>query len=202
MDEMMPGANAAPIQETNAPSQDGIFSPEESGQSGGLSFDSKQIEGSLKEQMDDAKVSEFNRVLDAGNKMLFNKDMHYQVLDGFQAKEGPELATEMADGALGMTGMLIEKSGGTLPGGLIIPAATVLLARVGEFMNKTGMANVTDDVYEESVHQYTVKLKAQYDPEFREKIEGSQGAQQEQQPEQAQPTVPVQSGGLLNQGGI
>lgn len=157
-------------------------------QDGGLSVNSTQIEDGIKKQLQDDQIGKLDRVLAAGNKLLFGKDTHYQIIDSMQGLEGEQLSAAMGDGALALTSVLMEKSGNTLPGDLIAPAVTILMARAAEFVNEAGIANVTDDVLEEALHIFSVKIMDQADPEFRNKIGMNQG----QQPEQTQPQVQQQ----------
>lgn len=168
--------------------------------SGGLSFDSSQIEQGIKEQLDEGQKPKLDKILKVGNKILFGKNTHYQILDGMEGMEGEQLSATMAEGALGLTNILFEKSGRTLPPDLIPSAATILMARTSEFLNKSGMANVTDDVFEQAMHIYSVKLMDANDPEFSKKVRGGQQPEQPMQQE-PQPAMP-QQGGLLNRGGV
>lgn len=173
--------------------------PENQGQQGGLSFTAQQIEDGLREQFEGDELDDLDQLVQAGHKLIFGKDTHYQILDGFKATEGEQLAMELAQGAIGLTGIIMQESGGTVPPQLIGSAATILMARVAEFLNESGMANVTDEVFEEAMHAYSVKLMADNDPEFARQAGGMQQEQPVQQPVQQQP---AQAGGLLSRGGV
>lgn len=175
--------------------------PENQDQQGGLSFTAQQIEDGLREQFEGDELDDLDQLVNAGHKLIFGKDTHYQILDGFKATEGEQLAMELAQGAVGLTGIIMQESGGAVPPQLIGSAATILMARVAEFMNESGMANVTDEVFEEAMHAYSVKLMADNDPEFARQAGG--GMQQEQpMQQQGQQQPPAQPGGLLNRGGV
>ena len=165
---------------------------------GGLSFTAQQIEDGLRQQFEGDELDDLDQLVNAGHKLIFGKDTHYQILDGFKATEGEQLAMELAQGAVGLTGVIMQESGGTVPPQLIGSAATILMARVAEFLNESGMATVTDEVFEEAMHAYSVKLMADNDPEFAKKA----GAGQQEQPMQPGAQQPMQGGGLLNQGGV
>lgn len=173
--------------------------PENQGQQGGLSFTAQQIEDGLREQFEGDELDDLDQLVSAGHKLIFGKDTHYQILDGFKATEGEQLAMELAQGAVGLTGIIMQESGGTVPPQLIGSAATILMARVSEFLNESGMANVTDEVFEEAMHAYSVKLMADNDPEFARQAGGMQQEQPMQQPVQQQP---ARAGGLLSRGGV
>ena len=143
----------------------------------------------MKQQLEGDKLDDLDQILKAGNKMLFGKETHYQIIDSIKATEGAPLADELAKGAVGLTYQLHEMSKGSMPSDLISPAVTILLARVAEFLNESGMASVTDEVYEEALHTYHTKMQADTDPEFAAKVQQAGGAQQQQ---------PQAAGGLLN----
>ena len=171
-------------------------------QQGGLSSTAQQTEDGLKQQFEGDDLEDLNQLVKAGHKLIFGKDTHYQILDGFKATEGEELAMELAQGAVGLTQIIVEMSAGIDRDQLskLIPsAATILMARVAEFLNESGMANVTDEVFEEAMHAYSVKLMADNDPEFARQAGGMQSEQPMQQPVQQQPAQP---GGLLSRGGV
>lgn len=176
-----------------------ITEAENTGMNQGLSFDSNQVENGIKDQLNKKQVSKLDKILQHGNKILFGKDTHYQILDGMDGMEGEQLSATMAEGALGLTNILFEKSGGTLPPDIIPSAATILMARASEFLNESGIANVTDDVFEQAMHIYSVKLMDKNDPEFSKKVRG--GEQPEQPMQEQQPEPQSGQGGLLNRGG-
>lgn len=173
--------------------------PENPSQQGGLSFTAQQVEDGLREQFEGDELDDLDQLVSAGHKLIFGKDTHYQILDGFKATEGEQLAMELAQGAVGLTGIIMQESGGTVPPQLIGSAATILMARVAEFLNEAEMANVTDEVFEEAMHAYSVKLMADNNPEFARQAGGMQQEQPMRQPVQPQP---AQAGGLLSRGGV
>lgn len=170
----------------------------------GLSFTSQQIEEGLSKQFSGDELDDLEQLVNAGNNLLFGKDTHYQIINGFKAQGGEDLAQELAHGAVGLTKIIIQESGNSVPPKLIAPAATILMARVAEYLNKTGMANVTDDVFEEAMHIFSVKLMADHDPEFANKVGYGESQPTEQQAEINQPYLEKReggglAGGLLNQ---
>lgn len=200
MDNMMNQSNPLLMNNNEGIEQEGQMEDSQEGgqEESGLSFTSEEIEKGLSQQFSGDELSDLEQLVNAGNQILFGKDTHYQIIDGFKSQGGEELAQELAHGAVGLTKVIIQESGDSVPPKLIAPAATILMARVAEYLNKTGMANVTDDVFEEAMHIYSVKLMADHDPEFAKKAGYGQDDQQpEQQPEQQ--AIP-QQGGLLNQG--
>lgn len=154
----------------------------------GFTIDPNMLESNFKEQMTDEQVSGFDRVLDKGNELIFGKDTHYQLLDGIESD--PDVPGTLGKGAFNLMMMLYQGGGNTMPPELILPAGTILLARTCEFLNKSGLAPVTDDDYEKAMHIFTVMLHS-LDPNFNDRMSQSLG-QGEQQP-QPQPQ------GILNQ---
>lgn len=194
--EEMNAAQQKPLLMNNGQEQVPEQSPDNPSQQGGLSFTAQQVEDGLREQFEGDELDDLDQLVQAGHKLIFGKDTHYQILDGFKATEGEQLAMELAQGAVGLTGIIMQESGGTVPPQLIGSAATILMARVSEFLNESGMANVTDEVFEEAMHAYSVKLMADNDPEFAKQVGGVQ------QPEQPMQPAMQQQGGLLNRGGV
>ncbi len=76
----------------------------------------------------------FTRVVKAGMKVMFSEDTHEIMLDALEG-EGPlpeKIGSAMAD----LMGMLFEKSNQSMPPEVIIPAATYLLAKGSDFLEK------------------------------------------------------------------
>lgn len=169
---------------------------------GDLSFSSDEIEQSMVEQLDKNELEDFGILVDAGNEILFGEQSHYQILDGFEGLEGEELAQQMAHGAVALTDIIVEQSGGSVAGELVVPAATVLMARVAEFLNKTGLAPVTDEVFEQAMEIYSVKAMDKYDPEFREQAGGMQQEPRQGMPQEQGMSQGSPQRGILNQGGM
>lgn len=160
--------------------------PNESGTSG-FTIDPGQIEQGIKEQMKPDQVKNLDRVLTEGNKLLFGKDTHYQLMDGI--KDSQDIPGDLGNGAFALLMMLYKGGGYTMPPELMLPTGAILLARACDFISKSGMAPVTEDDYEEAMHIFTTKLYSTLDPKFKERMDQSLG--QPQQP---------QTGGILDQG--
>lgn len=210
----MDGEN--PSLNNQQPAQAGFFSPTENDQAEqqgnlqvdqteqqGLSFTAQDVEDSISKQFEGDELDDLEQLVTAGNKLLFGKDTHYKLFEEIEGISGEELPMKLAQGGIGITSIMWEKSGGTIPGKIIAPAMTILMARVSEFLNKSGIATVTDEVFEETMHIYSTKLMADNDPEFAKKAGYGQEQPTEPQPGQEQ-QMPVNSEGLLNtsQGGV
>lgn len=156
-----------------------------------FSIDPGQIEQGIKDQMKPEEIKNLDRVLDEGNKLLFGKDTHYQLMDGL--KDSQDIPGDLGNGAFTLLMMLYKGGGYTMPPELMMPTGVILLSRACAFLSQSGMIPVTDDDYEEAMHVYTVKLHTTLDPSFKQRMDQSLGGGQEQQPQ-------PQTGGILDQG--
>lgn len=164
--------------------------------------DSAQIEAGVKEELNKEQIVKLERLLQAGQELLFGKESHYKMLEGLESSQ--DVGGDLGKGAIGMLLMLIKQSGDTLTGDIALPAGLILLARLTEFMNMegSGLPHVSDDDYEEATHIFTIVVQYHFDPEFRAEFDKQQRGQAPEQeppmaPEQPQPQVPQ---ALLNQG--
>lgn len=167
--------------------------PNEPG-TGGFTIDPGQVEQSIKNQMKPDQTKNLDRALTEGNKLLFGKDTHYQLMDGLSNSK--DIPGDLGSGAFTLLMMLYKGGGYTMPTDIMDAVGTILLARACAFLSQAGMVPVTDDDYEEAVHVYTVKLHSTLDPNFKARMDKSLG--QGGQP--AAPDVQQQPGGILNQG--
>ena len=161
----------------------------------GFTIDPGQIEQSIKDQMQPEQVKDLDRVLTEGNKLIFGKDTHYQLMDGIEGSQ--DIPGDLGNGAFSLIMMLYKGGGYTMPPELMLPAGAILLARTCEFLNKSGMVQVTDDDYEEAMHIFTVKLHSTLDPNFKDRMSQSLG-QGEQQPDAPDAAEQPQPQGVLN----
>ena len=164
-----------------------------------FTIDSDQIEAGIKKQLDATQSKALNRILEAGNQLIFSKDTHNQVMDGLNDNDDTQLADELGKGGISLASILFEKSGGTMPQELIIPAGVILLARVAEFLDKTGH-KINDEIFSQAVEMFRDGLNQKADPTYHDKIKQAMGDQPQEQP-QAQEQQPmmqqVQQPGLL-----
>lgn len=160
------------------------------GQEEGFTIDPSQIEKTLNEHMDPKDVSDLNRVLAEGNKLLFSKDTHYQLMEGIDTSK--DIPGDLGMGAFTLIMMLYKGGGYTMPTQLLQPAGTILLTRACAYISESGIAPITDDDYEEAMHIFTTHLQS-LNPKFKERMDQSLGGGQDQ-PQQPQ------TGGILDQG--
>jgi hypothetical protein len=86
----------------------------------------------------------FSRVVKAGMKVMFSDETHELMLDQLEG-EG-DLAEKVGMAVAGMMAMLFEKSNGTMPSEVIIPAATYLLAQGADFLEQVTGEELTPDI--------------------------------------------------------
>jgi len=171
--------------------------PEEMGNEGSaFTINSDQIEAGVKDQMDKTQSSNLDRVLSEGNKLLFGKDTHYQLMDSLQGSA--DISGDLGNGAFNMMGMLLKSSGNSIPGDVILPAGVILLARASEFLNESKTVQVTDDDFEEAAHLFTVKTMNAYDKDFQGKMKqySAPGVQEDSGDEQQPDVDGMQSQGV------
>lgn len=192
-------------------SNDEQESPEEHAQetpqdeAGEFTINPDQVESAIKDKLESKQVSALNRILDAGNKLIFGKDTHYQILEDLTDEDDTKLSQELGEGAANLAVVMFQKSGGTMPQELIVPAGVILLARVCEFLSRTGHP-VTDDMFDESTHVFNTKLSQLADPDYQGKVQQAMGQdeQEQQMPQdqgqEMQPGMMQQPGQPMQQG--
>lgn len=148
------------------------------------------IEKAVYEKIDPADKGALERVVIAGQKFMFAQETHKymtEILD----KPG-ELSDRLGMGMVDLMLILIGQSKGRMPPQVIIPAATILLAKAGEFIEQTD-GGMDTKVFGEALKLMIAGLK--------KKLEQMSQGDQQQQPA-AQPTEQpaAQPAGLINQG--
>lgn len=175
--------------------QGGQEEPNEPG-TGSFTIDPGQVEQGIKKQMNPDQAKNLDRVLTEGNKLLFGKDTHYQLMDGL--KDSKDIPGDLGNGAFALFMMLYKGGGFTMPTDIMMAVGAILIARACAFLNQAQIIPITDDDYEEAVHIYTVKLHSTLDPSFKARMDKSLGDGQPPTPNAAAQQQPP--GGILNQG--
>lgn len=172
--------------------------------SGGLTITAEFAKQSLFKDLGEKEKSIISRVIYAGMKMLFTKEMNAKVVEGIQRKDEMDISDKLGVGVGHTLVQLYTASKGTMPLGALLPAGYVLLAKMYEFVNETGLAEVTDEDFGESMQMMQSVLQRVFDPKYNgdlveqgkksleqgKKMQGQQTAQPAAQPP-AQP-------GLIN----
>lgn len=86
----------------------------------------------------------YHQVVVAGMRLMFDPKTH-----GIMIRElsGPgDMATKLARGIVGLMVLLINKSGGKMPGQIVMPAAIDLLSQAAEFVEQTTPGAITNDI--------------------------------------------------------
>lgn len=165
----------------------------DNGETGGEGFDSSQIEGPIMDQLQGQAKADVERVVTEGSKFIFSEQAMPQIFGAIRPEDEVPLTDELGAAAVNIMKILVDKSGGTMPGEAIIPAGTILLARAGEFINEQGLGEVTYDVFAEAE-----KIFSEVIVEEARKTEGQADQIREATGQQA--PQPAPQGGLLNRG--
>jgi len=108
--------------------------------------------------MDANHKKALDRVIDAGKKLIFGKDTHDQIMAGLENADESSMPQALSDGAVSVASILYKKSGGTMPGEIIIPAGTVLMALVCDYLSKSGRP-MSDQIFEQAAMQFKDKME-------------------------------------------
>jgi hypothetical protein len=85
----------------------------------------------------------YERVVAAGMKVLFSKETHPMVLEQL---DGPgDMATKIGEGIARVVVFLFNESNGTMPEDVIVPAGILLILKASEFINQSGLGEVSDE---------------------------------------------------------
>lgn len=166
-------------------------------------IDAKQIEAEIRKGMPKGDIEALDNTLKAGMDKIFGKDTHYKMFEGIE--QSKDLGGDVGKGMFAIMVSLIQSGNNSVlkdHAAVPVPAGTILLARVYEFMNTegSGMPPLSEDDYEEANHVFSTMLQYKYDPDYKKKIDDHRGQQGQQQPTEPQaPAVPGQQP-LLNQG--
>lgn len=108
------------------------------------------FEKHIKEKLDPSKHEALDRIVIAGMKVMFGKDTHNLMTEQL-AGEG-DMVQKTAEGVTKLMVLLFRQSNNTMPMDLIVPAASILLAKTYDFLELSG------DVVSESEMMQSLKL--------------------------------------------
>lgn len=100
-------------------------------------IDTKQVTESIKipPQLQQA----YEKVITAGMKLMFeDESMFKTMVQNLEADNEKSIDKKIADGIVGLIIAMFKKSGGKMPGAVIVPAAVYLLMQLIEFIQKSG----------------------------------------------------------------
>jgi hypothetical protein len=109
----------------------------------------------------DAKVSPsdkeaYDRIVLAGKKVMFSKETHGQLVQGFN--EADDKLTTLVEGVIALIGILFQQSKGTMPPGPMILAGQSLLMEALDFMEEAQMIEVDEQMLGEATQKYIETL--------------------------------------------
>lgn len=184
----------------------GIANEETSEPKGSLTITAEHAKQSLFKDLGKEEQNIIGRVIYAGMKVLFaNQELTGKVVEGIKREDGMDISDKLGIGIGHTLVTLYNESKGTMPLGALLPAGYVLLAKMCEFVNQTGLAEVTDEDYGEALQMMNAVINKVFNPEFngslveQGKSAVAQGQQTQQQAQPQQPQQPA-AGGLINTG--
>lgn len=174
---------------------------------GSLTITAEHAKQSLFKNLGDKEQNVIGRVIYAGMKMLFTKEMNDKVVESIKNREqdGMDISDKLGVGIGHTLAALYTESKGTMPLGALLPAGYVLLAKMYEFVDQTGLAKVTDEDFGESMQMVNAVINKIFNPQFngdlvaKGKAAMEQGQQTQDQGQSAQPPVAAsaQPAGLI-----
>ena len=127
------------------------------------------------------KAQAYDRIVAAGKKILYSEQMQPQIDE--LIKTPGDMGEKIGQGVVGLMALLLDKSNGTLPPQLIIPAATELVAEVGDFLKQSGMKVSDADISEGMASMVQLLMEtAGVSPEQLPELLKQGGAQPAEQP--------------------
>lgn len=160
---------------------------------GKLTITADHAKQSLFEKLNPKEQDIIGRVIYAGMKFLFTKEMNDKIVESIQKtmQAGKMDIADCLGVGMGHTMItLYNESKGTMPVGALLPAGYVLLAKMFEFVNDTKMFAVTDEEYGEALQMMNAVINRVLNPQFNgDLVKQSQEAmgQGQQQAPQAPP---------------
>lgn len=130
------------------------------------------------------------KVVLAGMKVMYDQKVFPQFIEAF--KKGGPISDTLAAQAAGLVKILDDQSKGAIPKRVIVPAATVLLIEMADFLVQSKIAQPTKQDLAEAIKKLTaIILKIYSAPQ-----PGVQAQPMQQQPPASSPAP--QAGGLIN----
>lgn len=178
--DKMPGLlqdpNQQPMQDQQAP----VGNPEDQAMEGEPESQiSESIEQHIREGVSKENQPALDKVIDAGMKLIFGKETHDKLFSQIRPEDQIPIEDELGTAATNMMLIMYQKSGNSIPGEVIVPAGTILLARATDFINESGAAQVTHEQFGEALNIFVDMIQAKLDPEYAKKMEGGQTEQPE-----------------------
>lgn len=149
-------------------------------------------------EMSTQDMDAFERVVLAGMKIMYDKTTFAHFESGMR-KESVPLPQRLATEAAGLMKILMDRSKGSIPPQIIVPAGTMLLMEMAKFMKESGIAEPTSDDVRQGSAMLLKLLEQLFVKGKTEQAPSTQSAPA--QPAAPQPAMqPNAGGGLLTQG--
>lgn len=87
----------------------------------------------------------YQRVVAAGMQMMFSKESNKAAIDSMMRVEG-DIAQKLGKGIAGLLGLIVKETNNTVPPQVLIPAGVELLIQAADFLRKTRMADINNQV--------------------------------------------------------
>lgn len=166
--------------------------------SGTLTITAEYAKQSLFKNLGEKEQNIIGRVIYAGMKLLFTPEMNAKVVEGIKRQdEGMDISDKLGIGVGHTLVIMYTESKGTMPLGAMFPAGYVLLAKMYEFVDQTGLAEVTDEDFGESMQMMNAVIEKTFNPKYNGDLveQGKEAvAQGQQTQDQAAPAAPAQPG--------
>lgn len=151
----------------------------------------------LLEKIDPKDRDSLDRIVIAGQKVMFSKETHKYMLSMLDSQG--EMSDKLGIGIVELLGLLFQQSKGNLPPHLAIPAGSILLVKACEYVEKTG-GEMNIDIFSDAMTMMVTGIK-KYAQEMESQGQQPQGAPPaqgaQQPPAQGAAQAPAQ--GLLSQ---
>lgn len=105
----------------------------------------EQVLNSIPKQFEES----FSKIITAGMRIMFSDETHELMLD--QLEQEGDFAQNIGNAITGLMLLMYQKSNGTMPQELIIPAGIYLLAKGVNFIEKVTGEQVTSDVLSQAI---------------------------------------------------
>jgi hypothetical protein len=102
--------------------------------------------------------SAYDRIVTAGTKAIYNQETFPELIAGLE--KAPDPVEAVAEGIIGVLGMLFQKSRKTMPIAPMIQAGLTLLLDAMDFLEQAGKIEVTKETVAQATSQYLEALTA------------------------------------------
>lgn len=98
----------------------------------------------------------FGRIVTAGTKMIYDERTFPELVKGLEESDDP--VQTVAEGIIGVLGLMAKKSRGTMPKVPMVQAGLALLLDALDFLEQAGKAEITKEVLAKAVTGYINSL--------------------------------------------